>query len=278
MKFASILFAAAVALLQQGRTAMDKRDFQGAVDILEKAVAAEPSNAEAHYLLGGAYGRLAQQASIFRQMSLAGKAKDELEKAVQLDPNYIDARMGLMEYYMMAPGIAGGSDEKAAQQAAEIKKRDSYEGHRAYASLALHNKNNDAARKEYVDAVREQPASPKTHYGLGNFYLSIDKNNAAALHEYEQSITLDPNYMPGWFQIGHVAALTGNDTARGEQSLRKYLAYTPKENEPGLHRAHYWLGMIFEKQGKKAEAKQEYAASLKINPDQKDVKEAAGRV
>ena len=276
MKFASILLASALVL--QGRAAMDQRDYEKAVDILEKAVAAEPANAEAHYLLGGAYGNLAQNASIFRQMSLASKAKGELEKAVELNPNYVQARSALMEFYLVAPAIAGGGEDKAAAQAAAIKKIDSYEGHRAYASIALHKKDIDAARKEYVDAVREQPASPKTHYSLGTFYLSVEKNNANAQHEFEQSITLDPAYMPGWFQIGHMAAITGNDFARGEQSLRKYLAYTPKEGEPGLHRAHYWLGMIFEKQGKKAEAKQEYATSLKMVPEQKDVKEAAARV
>jgi TolA-binding protein len=70
---------------------------------------------------------------------------------------------------------------------------------------------------------------------------------------------------------------TGN-FAHGEELLRKYLAYTPKENEPSLARAHYWLGQIFEKQGRKAEAKASFTTSLKLNPAQKDVAEALKRV
>lgn len=89
---------------------------------------------------------------------------------------------------------------------------------------------------------------------------------------------VDPTYMPGWFQIGHMAALTGANLQRGEEALRKYLAYTPHTDEPPLYRAHFWLGGIYEKQGKKAEAKQSYNTSLRINPGQKDVAEALKRV
>ena len=56
------------------------------------------------------------------------------------------------------------------------------------------------------------------------------------------SIKIDPEYLPGWFQVGHVAALSGTNLERGEAALRKYLAYVPKRNEPVLYRAHYWLG------------------------------------
>ena len=61
-------------------------------------------------------------------------------------------------------------------------------------------------------------------------------------------------------------------------TLKKYLAYSPKDDEPSIARADDWLGGINEKQGKKAEAKASYAASLKINPNQKDVDAAMKRV
>ena len=49
-------------------------------------------------------------------------------------------------------------------------------------------------------------------------------------------------------------------------------------NELPLYRAHYWLGLILEKSGRKAEAKASYATSLKLQPEQKDVTEALKRV
>lgn len=286
VKLATALFVAALALpalagqslIEQGRSALNRGDSQAAAGILEKAVAQNPNNSEAHLLLGQAYGNLAQRASIFSQPGLAKKTKNEFDRAVQLDPNNFVARYSLVEFYSLAPGIMGGSNAKAAEQANELKKRDALWGHRAWAFIHLQERKPELARKEYVDYVREQPASPKPHYWLGIYSMLTDKNYKAAMQEYETALKLDPKFMMAWFQIGHTVALQGSDYARGEDALRKYLGYTPKADEPSIARAHYWLGQIYEKQGRKAEARQSYTMSLRLNPEQKDVQEALKRV
>jgi Tfp pilus assembly protein PilF len=266
-------------LVDQGRAALMREEPERAADLLQRAVAQDPNNAEAHYLLGDAYGNLAQKASIFKQLGLAGKTRDEFERAVHLDPNHVQARFALVQYYTMAPGFLGGDDRKALAQAEEIRKRDPILGHRAAAFIDQHQRKPELARKELLDAVKEQPASPRAHYFLGSFYLTTDKNMKAATEEFEAAVKADPNYMPGWFEVGHMAALTGANQSRGEESLRKYLTYTPKsDDDPPLARAHYWLGMIFEKQGKKSDARQSYMTSLRLDPNQKDVAEALKRV
>jgi tetratricopeptide (TPR) repeat protein len=268
---------AQTSLIDQGRAAMNRNDADAAAALFEKAVAQNPKSAEAHYLLGTAYGSQAQKASIFGQASLAGKTKDEFEKAVELDPALLDARFGLIQFYAMAPGIMGGSYDKAFAQAAEIKKHDPLMAHRATAFIYTHQKKTDEARNEYLAEVREFPKSPRAHLDLGAFVYFADKKYKAAADEYETAMKLDPAYMPSCFRAGQITVFTGN-FAHGEELLRKYLAYTPKENEPSLARAHYWLGQIFEKQGRKAEAKASFTTSLKLNPAQKDVAEALKRV
>jgi tetratricopeptide (TPR) repeat protein len=268
---------AQTSLIDQGRAAMNRNDADAAAALFEKAVAQNPKNAEAHYLLGTAYGSQAQKASIFGQASLAGKTKDEFEKAVALDPALLDARFGLIQYYTMAPGIMGGSYDKAFAQAAEIKKRDPLMAHRAAAFIYTHQKKTEEARNEYLAEVREYPKSARAHIDLGVSYI-VEKNFKAANDEFETALNVEPTYMPVYFRIGQGAAITSSNYAKGEEALRKYLAYTPKENEPSHARAHYWLGQIFEKQGKKADAKASFATSLKLNPAQKDVAEALKRV
>jgi predicted Zn-dependent protease len=264
-------------LIAQGRAAMAAGNSDKAIDFLKQAVERAPKNAEAHRYLAEAYGDAAQTANIFSQASLAGKCRDEFERAVELDANLIDAREGLLQYYLMAPGILGGSVEKANQQAQEIRKRDSLRGHLAMARIHNYEKKPDLTRAEYAAMVREQPSSPKAHFYYGT-YLINQKEYDAAAPEIEASIKLDPNYMMGWFQIGKLAALTGKDAARGEDALKRYINYKPGEDEPGVHRAHYWLGALYERLGRKAEAKAEYAASLKLNAKQKDAQEAMKRV
>ena len=281
--FVSLLVAAALPLtaqtplIDQGRALFEKGDAEKAVGVLEKAVAATPKSAEAHYLLGAVYGQQAMTASVFSKVSLAGKSREQMEEAVRLDPNHLDARMGLVQFFAMAPAMVGGSDAKAAEEAAEIKKRDAFRGASAYAFLYNHDKKPELARKEYIELVRANPTSPRAHLILGVQYI-VDKNYAAASTEVETALKLDPNYQQAWFRVGQLAALAGNNYARGEEALRKYLAYTPKQNEVPHYRTHFWLGQILEKSGRKAEAKASYEASLKLRPEQKDVMEALKRV
>ncbi len=77
------------ALIAQGRAATQSGEADKAIDLLKQAVERAPKNAEAHRYLAEAYGDAARTANIFRQASLAGKCKDEFERAVELDPNYM---------------------------------------------------------------------------------------------------------------------------------------------------------------------------------------------
>jgi tetratricopeptide (TPR) repeat protein len=128
--------AAQTALIEEGRAAIDRDDPQAAVQVLQRAVAETPNSAEAHYLLGVAYGNLAQKANRFRQPSLARHTRNEFERAVLIDPNHLEARWALVQYYRLAPGYLGGSEQKARQQAEEISKRDASFGQRAFDFIA----------------------------------------------------------------------------------------------------------------------------------------------
>ena len=274
---AASLFAQ-TTLIEQGRAALNRGDVDAAVDILEKAVAQSPNSAEAHYYLGSAYGVKAQRANPFSAAALAGKTRDEFEKAVALNPKWVEARFALVEFYSFAPGIIGGSFDKALAQAAEIRKLDALQAHRAYAIVYSSQKKPELAKKEYLEAVHEQPNSPKPHQYLGQFLANTEKDYTAASKEFETALELDASYIPALFWIGRTAANSGANLARGEEALKKYFATTPKEGEPPLANAHYWLGMIYEKQNRKAEAKQQYETALKMNPSLQAASEALKRV
>lgn len=271
------LAAADVESVATGRAALDRGDLDAAIAQLEKAVAGAPSNAEAHYLLGVSYARKGEKEGLFGGMSLFKRAKAEWLRAVELNPDGIDARFSLIDFYMNAPGIAGGSEAKALEHAAEIRKRDALEGHRAYARVFTFQKKHDAAAKEMAEAVREQPGSAKAHYFLGNALLN-QADWKGSLREYETAVSLDAAYMPPYLRIGQHAARSESNYPRGEEALRKYLAYKPAFDEPGLGNAWYWLGVIQEKKGQKAEARESYLNAQKLAPNLKELAEALKRV
>lgn len=99
------------------------RGFQNeekAVDLAEQALKLDPSNAEHHYILGAAHGMKAREAGVIKQAFLAGKIKNAFSKAVELNPKHLQARIGLAQFYMMAPGVMGGDKDKASEHVEAI--------------------------------------------------------------------------------------------------------------------------------------------------------------
>ncbi len=265
-------------LIEQGRAAIGRGDDDAAIDVLEKAVAQSPKSAEAHFCLANAYVGKAQKSGMLAAASYGPKARGEFETTVALDPKHVEARFALVQLYAGTPAMMGGSLDKALEQAKEIKAIDPVVGHRAFAFVYSQQKKPELAKQEYVDAIREQPDAAKAHSYFGQYLVNVEKNYGAAFQEFETALKLDPNYMAACYHLGRTAALADTNLARGEASLMKYLEYTPKENEPTLARAHYFLGAIYEKEGKKAEAKQSYQEALKLNPALKEASEALKRV
>ena len=274
----SVSASAQVSLVEQGRAAIRRGDSDAAIDYLERAVAQSPNSAEAHFSLSNAYGARIQASGMLSAAKYASKIRSELERAIALDPRHVDARYGLVQFYAGAPGLMGGSYEKALEQAKAIQALDRVAGHRAHAFVYSQQKKLDLARKEYEEAIREEPASAKAHVYFGQYLVNVEKAYAAAASEFEIALKLDSRCMPALYHLGRTASLANADLARGEEALRLYLAHTPAENEPTLASAHYFLGDVYEKLGRKIEAKQAYQAALQLNPTLKRASEALKRV
>ncbi len=132
-------------------------DLKKATEAFEKTVAAEPANAEFALWLGRAYGRRAETANPFSAPGLASKARQFFEKAVELNPRYVEALSDLFEYYLEAPSFLGGGLDKAEATAARIAQLDAAEGHGARAALAERRKQYGSAEDEFRRAVAASP-------------------------------------------------------------------------------------------------------------------------
>jgi len=260
-----------------GRLAFGRGNSESAVAYLEKAIALEPRNSDYHLWLGRVVGMEAQKASLFGKASLAKRTKAEFEKAVELDPNNLEARSSLIDYYVVAPGIMGGSIEKAEQQAAEIAKRDPIRGVGETAKVYRLQKKNQEAEKVLVEGIRKYPAEKSLRRDLGFFYQQ-GESWQKAWQTFAWLVKDDPSDMASQYQLGRTAALSGLYLDEGEQALLKYLAYTPKSDEPPLKWAHVRLGTIYEKKKRADLAKAQYRQALALDPKFKEAKEALAKL
>src|SRR5215831_16194952 len=204
-----------------GRFYVFRGNDEPAVHWLEKAARLDPGSSEYQLWLGRAYGSAALHASVFRQPVLARKVEHSFERAVELDPGNLAARLSLVEYDVKAPGFLGGSRKKALEQAEEIGRRDPIKGYRAYGLIAEQQKNFSEAAHEYEAAAREAPDDPEPLHWAAD--LAVKRRDMAAAFAFLQRAD-EHGDAEALYEIGELAARSGRETENGVASLKRYLA------------------------------------------------------
>ncbi len=220
--------ANALAWHYLGQTYLARNDAENAVSALEKSTTLAPENSEYQRIYGDACGLSAIKAGLLSKMGWAKKCKAAYDKAIELDPKNVRARYSAMEYCRQAPGFIGGGMDKAYEQAAEIKKLDPARGRQAYSTLYTADKKYPEAFALYEEALQEKPGDDDALYN-----------------------------------IGRIAAISGQHLDRGLATLKEILTHPGKANDA---RVHTRIGNILEKQGDNAGAKAAYAAALVGDP------------
>ncbi len=262
------------ALFYMGRIAEEQGRHSEAVDWYEKALKLNDTSATYHFWLGSALGEQAQRANKITQPFLARRVKNAFERAVALDPTMIDPRLGLVDFYSIAPGVMGGDMDKARAQAAAVARLNPMRGHIANARIALRQKNDSVAIREYEAAIATTPDSATAYYGLAGILRSRSRWREA-LDVYDRLMTRLPNEPFAPANFGVVAAISGLEFERGERELRRFLASPPKEALPTtLSTVRYRLGTILEKTGRVVEARAEYNEAVRLNPKNADARKA----
>jgi len=257
-----------------GRVADAQNRSGEAVDRFEKAVELDDRNAEYHLWLGNALGEEAQKANKFRQPFLARRVKTEFERAVELDSTNLDARHGLIQFYSVAPGIMGGSMDKARAQAAAVGRLNALRGHVELAQLFEREKDAAGAEREYLAGIAAAPDSTFGYYALGSYYQR-QKRWPDAFATYDKVLARKPNDVVARVQIGRAAAVSGENLELGERQLASVLAAPPEDFPPiSASSVHYRLGNIYERQGKPDRARAEYAEAIRLNPKNEDARKS----
>src|SRR5439155_7703170 len=115
------------------------------------------------------------RASKIRMPFMARRMRKEWERAVELDPDQIEARFGLVMFHAMAPGIMGGNKDTAREQAGEIAKRDAMRGAMARGMIAEDEKNVAAQVGAYQDAIAAAPDNKAGYFALGTVHARAGK-------------------------------------------------------------------------------------------------------
>ncbi|MEO5628324.1 MAG: tetratricopeptide repeat protein [Thermomonas sp.] len=255
------------------RARLQARQAEKAIVAGEKATALGARNAQAFYWLGNAYGNRIGEVGMLSKMTMAPKLRDAFEQAVRLDPALLDARSSLIEFYLLAPGAMGGGVDKGRAQANAIAKYDRRRGLLAQARIAMHEKKPADALKAYEQALAMKPADAQVKLALIMGYQQTKRWKDAYAMASQWTVD-EPKKPKPWYQIGRIAAESGQYLPEGEAALRTYLKLTPETGDAEPKHARFRLGQVLAKAGRKDEARTELQAAIRIDPKFKEAKVA----
>jgi tetratricopeptide (TPR) repeat protein len=253
-----------------GRSYYELHDFDNAVSQLEKSIDTDDKNSVYHQWLGRAYGGKADKE---RSLFDARKVKKEFQAAVQLNPSNISAREDLEEYCIDAPWVAGGNKDEAKAQVEAIAALDPVQGHLARGMLYdKSSKKLELAEAEYREVLSAKPKDMDAYFDVATFFQR--QNKASDLDAAIQAAAqVSPNEPRLAYFRGVSRVISNSEPARAEEYLKAYLASTPERSDwPSHAAAREWLGRLYEAQGKRSEAAEQYREALQLEPGRKQAR------
>jgi tetratricopeptide (TPR) repeat protein len=201
------------------------------------------------------------------------KSLEYFQRALQLDPDFAAAYAGLAQVYVTLGGRSlvkslPAEDVRPAAMAAARRalQLDAglAEAHWAMAGVLSHlfpqtRERDSEIEREYLLAMRLNPASADTRHGYGNF-LSNRGRGDEAIAQYREALLLDPLSPNIAGRLGMVLAANGQ-VDEGMDFMRRAV-----EIEPWQFNAHVRLGWAYAAFGRYEEATTAFAVAEQVSP------------
>jgi tetratricopeptide (TPR) repeat protein len=215
-------------------------DFKKAAEYLQSATTQQPASSEYMDWLGRAYGKRAESSNPLIAPSLASKARQAFEKAVDLDPRNADALSDLFDFYLEAPGFLGGGYDKALAIAERTSKFDPAQGYFEEAKLAQKRKEFQTAEDHLRQAIGVAPHSVGHLLALGRFLANQGRNKESDA-VFLEARTKHPNAPQVLFAWASVLVNQKRDLPHAKTMLENYMQASLTPDDPPKHEARRLL-------------------------------------
>lgn len=248
-----------IAHVERGEAYLKDEKFQEASLEFRNAVQIDENLASAHWGLARSYEGLQRFQEAF----------EELRKTTQLDPENLDARVKLGNYYIAA---AKGNSQLVAEAdrlAKEILQKDPnhVEGHILMGSVLYAQNEREKAFAEINHAIQLNPKRVESYLSLARFYI-VTNDKTRAEETFQRAISVNNNSGLAHTEYGKYLAQLGR-LGDAEAEMRKAVEVEPTNRASRFVLASFYL---VNKQFDKAEVAYKALAELdKDKPDSRAV-------
>ncbi len=224
--------------------------FEDAEKSFERSLQAGGDSAELRNWMGRAVGMQAEGAGPFRALGLARKARDQFQRAVEMEPRNLEAVSDLFSFYLAAPGFLGGGLAKARTLAETVRGLDAAEYAGMRSQIAEKEKDYAGAEQWLRKAMEAAPRSIGRRVDLARFYTRrevIAKADAA----FAEAKLVEPAAVRLLFDEASLLVRSGRDLAKARQLIQQYQRSARTADDPSPYAVAQLLGRLekLEKEG-----------------------------
>ena len=164
------------------------------------------------------------------------KSKAYFEQAIERDPNYAMAYLGLADYYIVVPDYSpvpaaeSGAKARAAAQKALAIDDTSSQAHAVVAGAYQNLWEWDASEREFRRAIELDPNNGTAHQWYGLFLSNLGRNDDA-MAEFRRSIQIEPLNMT--FNVN--LAIGYSNARRYELAIEQYRKTQEIDSDANIH-------------------------------------------
>jgi tetratricopeptide (TPR) repeat protein len=190
------------------------------------------------------------------QMGRVDEAAIHFQKALEVQPNYAEARSNLGNVFFQK----GRVDEAVAnyQKALEINPKFALARYNVGVAFLQNGRGHDAV-EHFQGALEIEPDFAKAHYNLGVTFVQLGRVSEA-IAQYNEALEINPNYAEAHYNLG-IALLQIGRLNEAVSHYNKALAINPNYVE-----AHNNLGTALVQLGRVSEALAHFQKAMEINP------------
>ncbi len=231
-----------------------------AYESMERCISTIPSSSICHLMAARLLGVNAMEAGILKAMGSVGRIRELFTKALELDPKSFEARRDLIQFYLQAPAVAGGSTSRARELAQAGQSISPEYSALLNANIALYEKNPDLAEKliSPIKAASGEAGDRLTSawlaVGLGHLQAkSIEKAKSI----FQRVASGAPDAIAAHFFLGRAQL----EAKEWDAALASF-ATTAKLDKAGSFATEYRSGLAYQGKGDKAQAKIAFQRAL----------------
>ena len=215
----------------RGQALLKDKKFQEASLEFRNALQIDDKLADAHWGLANAYEGLQRYQEAF----------EEMKQVVALDPNNLDVRVRLGNYYLMGSKQSPAAIAEAERMAKEVLQKDPnhIEGHILMGSVLFAQDHKTEAFAELNRAIEIDPKRVESYLSLARFY-ALTKDIATAEATFQRAISVNGASALAHYEFGKFLVQTNRPDA-AETEFQNAVQVDPNNRDARFVLASFYL-------------------------------------